>query len=171
MMKIESFTTPTKSFGNWERLKSISDKRIITEIILTAHYEISDPSYKIRSGDYYIGEKVVTLEINENIVFRIQGKILEIEFDPNKAPYKEKPKLKIPDLIVSWFNEILRQNNFPEINFIKDIHWTKMFVSYKLKNEVIAQRIYPKSIKLKDGYRFEYGDNKPIEIIKNKKRE
>lgn len=106
------------------------------------------------------------MEINENIIFRTQGKILEIEFDPNKAPYREKPKLKIPDLIVSWFNEILRQNNFPKINFIKDIHWMKMFVNYRLKNEVIAQRIYPKIIELENRYTFEFGDDKPIEITK-----
>lgn len=47
-MKIEPPTIPTKRYGDWERLKAISDKRIITEIILTAHYEISDSSYKIK---------------------------------------------------------------------------------------------------------------------------
>lgn len=38
--------------------------------------------------------------------------------------------------------------------------------SSKLKNEVIAQRIYPKIIELENRYRFEFGDDKPIEITK-----
>ena len=159
-------TIPIKKYGNWERLKAINPERIITEIVMTAKFEISDPTLEIKSDNYMIDNKIVSLKVGNDIIFQTKGILLEIEFDPNKIPYKEVPELRIPKLVIKWFNEILRQNNFHEVNFIKNTTWTKIFVNYKLRNKIIAQIIYPKVIDLGDRYRYVYGNNRDIEISK-----
>ena len=52
---MNNLSRPLKKFGNWQRLNSISDKRILTEIIMTAHFKISTSKYIIKSGLYRFG--------------------------------------------------------------------------------------------------------------------
>jgi len=158
-MELKNISRPIKKLGNWDRLKAINEKLLTTEIVMRARMEISDPKYHIRTGDYNIGSIIVNLEINNDIIFRTKGKIMEIDYNPNKMPNKELMPQQIPSLVVDWFNKILKQNNFPKVNYIKDTDWTILIVLYKLREEVIAEMIYPKIKKTNDGFLFDFGKN------------
>ncbi len=126
--------------GNFDRLKTIPDKKIITEITLLKH-----PNFTLNSGDYQIGSLQVKLEVSTNYILRIQGKILEPDYDAQKIPEYEKPiQPEIPGLVTDILNEILTQNEIPKAKFLNDTNWTNIIVNYKLNNEIIASIEYPK---------------------------
>jgi len=162
---MDNLSRPLKKFGNWQRLNSISDKRILTEIIMMAHIKISNSKYNIKSGLYIFGSLEVQFEVKNNLIFRIKGKFLEADCNPNELPNWELMPQQIPSFIIDCFNHILKVNGFSEVNFIKDTNWTKLIVNYKLGNETIASVIYPKIISLSNGYEFDFGDGKNIRII------
>ncbi len=133
------FTRPIIKNGNWSQLKTIEDDKITTEIVLFV-----SPDFEIKSGDYKIGTLTVNLEVNDNIILRVNAKIIEIEYDINKMPGKEPMPQEIPSNVVHWMNEILKRNNIPLKSHFNDTNWTTIIVNYKLKDKIIATAEYPK---------------------------
>jgi tetratricopeptide (TPR) repeat protein len=133
------FTRPIIKTGNWERLKEIEDEKITTEIILTAR-----PDFNLRNGIYKIGTLDVSFEVAENTILRAKGKIMEVNYDPNKLPGRRPMPQEIPSTAKNWLNEILRQNKAPAKYFLKDTNWATVIVNYKLNDKIIAKAEYPK---------------------------
>lgn len=133
-------TRPIIKRGNFARLKSIPNSKIITEITLTNH-----PDFTLISGDYQIEKLLVELQVSNDLILRIQGKIVEPEYDPQKIPENQKPiQPEVPDFVTDIINEILTQNGTSKEKLLEDTNWTKIIVNYKVKDEIIASIEYPK---------------------------
>ncbi len=133
-------TRPIIRKGDFNRLKTIPDNEIITEITLMKH-----PNFSLNSGDYQMESLQVKLEVSNKLILKIHGKILEPEYDAQKIPDYEKPiQPEIPGLVMDIINEIITQNKIAKDYFLKDTNWTNIVVNYKLKDEIITSIEYPK---------------------------
>ncbi len=145
---IEDITKPSQTSqfreilydGNWYRLKSIPDSRIITEIKIPFK-----PKFDIKAGNYQIGSELVNLTFEHNqTAFRIQRKIIEVEVDYSKLPDDMPPPAQvIPTCVIEYWNEILKQNNVPKQSKIRNIDGLPILVKYKLQGKEIAEAKYP----------------------------
>lgn len=133
-------TRPIVKKGNFARLKSIPNDKIVTEITL-----MDLPNFTLISGDYQIERLQVKLQVDKNLILRIQGKIIEPEYNVQNIPESQKPiQPEIPGFVTDIINEILTQNGISKEKLLEDTNWTKIIVNYKVKDEIIASIEYPK---------------------------
>ncbi len=138
------FTRPIFKSKNWDRLKIIPSNKITTEIILGVK-----PKFKLKPGIYNINRQEIEFEIDEknNItIIRINRKILEHEYKPQKSITKEFEPLpqKIPYFIKDILNSIFKLNKVPKEKYLDDFHSISIIVNYKFRNKVIATTEYLK---------------------------
>jgi len=139
--KTVQMTRPIVKRGNFARLKSIPSSKIITEITLANH-----PNLTLVSGNYRIEKLLVELQVSNGLILTIQGKIVEPEYDPKKIPESQKPiQPEIPDFVTDVINDILTQSGTSKEKLLEDTNWTKIIVNYKVKDKVIASIEYPKT--------------------------
>lgn len=124
-----------KKKGNWDRLKAISSKKLITEIVVPLV-----PKFQIKQGNYQIGANLVNLTIKPNgIELRAQGKIEEVDVDFSQLPESvPPPHQEIPIFVIECWNEILKQNEKNKQAKVRNLDNLPILVNYRLKNEIIA---------------------------------
>lgn len=88
----------------------------------------------------------VNLQVSNNLILTIQGKIVEPEYNAQKIAENQKPiQPEIPGFVMDIINDILTQNGISKEKLFEDTDWTNIIVNYKVKDEVIASIEYPKT--------------------------